>query len=232
MCYEVPSRLRFFIITICLLVVLLTGSLAGQQSQHASDPGVTSSSLYKLEVGKTITREMRGGESHEYQFLLGAEKYAHFEIDQRSIDLAFAMSAPDGRQILEGNLTYPGELEKASIISEGAGIYRIRVWPVDNAAAGQYEITFTEMRDADDTLKHRTAAEHAMAEGMAMYFRQSADEKRGAIAKYAEALEHWRAAGNSQGEALTLSMMGSFYSDLGEKQKALELAKQALTLAR
>src|SRR5215813_6813777 len=240
--YEVPSRLdtyslpllrsglRFFTIALCSLTALLTTSLAAQQSQPASDPGA--SSPYKLEIGKTITREMRGGESHEYQFDLAAEKYAHIEINQRSIDLAYAMSAPDGHQIFEGNLTYPGELEKASVISEGAGIYRMRVWPVDNAAAGQYEITFTEMREADDALKHRTAAEHAVAEGMAMYFKQSAEAKRGAIAKYTEAVEHWRAAGNFQGEAATLSTMSSFYSDLGEKQKALDLANQALTLAR
>ncbi len=177
-------------------------------------------------------REIRGGESHEYQFVLVAKAYVRVEIDQKSIDIVFAAIAPDGRQIFEGNLTYPGELEKVSVISETAGLYRIRVWPIDNTAAGKYEITLVEMQEADEAHKHQVAAEHAMAEGMAMYYKQSAEAKRGAIAKYTEALEHWRAARDSQGESLTLSTMGSFYSDLGEKQKALDLANQALILAR
>jgi CHAT domain-containing protein/Tfp pilus assembly protein PilF len=211
----------------------VTGSQAnaGQQQSPQLGSQATAGSTSQLEVGKTISREMRGGESQEYEFILAAGKYAHIEINQVSIDIAFAAIAPGGQQIFEGNLTYPGELEKVSVISDAAGVYRLRVWPVHNTASGKYEISFTEVQEAGEVHKHRVAAEHAMAAGMAMYHNQSAEAKRNATAKYAEALEHWRAAGDPQNESIVLSTMGNFYNELGEKQKALELANQALALA-
>lgn len=229
------NHARFFS-TACsfCLMPLLAGVLAGQQpSSPAASPEAASNAARQLELGKTIAGEMRGGESQEYQFVLDGGKYAHVEIDQKSVDIAFAASGTDRQKVYEGNVTYPGELEKVSVISAIPGTYRIRVWPIDDTTpAGKYEITLTEIREASKVHRDSVAAEQAVAAGMNLYYQQKAEAKRNAIAKFTEALEHWRAAGDKAQESTTLSLMGNVYNDLGEKQKALDLINQALDLAR
>ncbi|HEY9635667.1 MAG TPA: tetratricopeptide repeat protein [Coleofasciculaceae cyanobacterium] len=55
---------------------------------------------------------------------------------------------------------------------------------------------------------------------------------RQAIKKYEESLPLWRTAGDQYYEAATLNNIGSIYSRLGEKQKALDYHNQALPLWR
>jgi tetratricopeptide (TPR) repeat protein len=52
------------------------------------------------------------------------------------------------------------------------------------------------------------------------------------IAKFEQALKLYREASDRLGEARTLNNIGLIYSELGEKQKALEYYSQALPLVR
>ena len=66
------------------------------------------------------------------------------------------------------------------------------------------------------------AAAKAFKEGLQLYQQGTAEAKRSAIVKWEEALKQYREAGDRSGEATTLTSIGSVYSELGEKQKALE----------
>jgi tetratricopeptide (TPR) repeat protein len=68
----------------------------------------------------------------------------------------------------------------------------------------------------------RAAAQKAFDEGMTLYEQGTAESRRQAIEKWQQALILWRKAGDKAGEAGTLVWLGYVYSDLGEKQKALE----------
>ena len=74
------------------------------------------------------------------------------------------------------------------------------------------------------------AAEKALNEGLQLYQQGTAQAKRSAIVKWEEALKLYRQAGDTNGEAASLSVLGKIYSDLGEKQKALEYLSQSLHL--
>ncbi|MBD0392688.1 MAG: tetratricopeptide repeat protein, partial [Microcoleus sp. C1-bin4] len=76
------------------------------------------------------------------------------------------------------------------------------------------------------------AAETALLEGFELYEQGTAQAKRGAIVKFEEALKLFRAVGANEGQALSLVGLGIVYSDLGEKQKALEYYSQSLPLFR
>ncbi|MEG4280515.1 CHAT domain-containing protein [Microcoleus sp. MON1_C1] len=76
------------------------------------------------------------------------------------------------------------------------------------------------------------AAAKAFKEGLQLYQQGTAEAKRGAIVKWEEALKQYREAGNRGGEAVTLNNIGLVYSELGEKQKALEYYTQSLPLSR
>jgi len=66
------------------------------------------------------------------------------------------------------------------------------------------------------------AAETVLKEGVQLYQQGTAEAKRGVIAKFEQALKLYREAGDRLGEARTLNNIGLIYSELGEKQKALE----------
>ena len=76
------------------------------------------------------------------------------------------------------------------------------------------------------------AAEKAFREGQQLYQQGTAESLRQAIAKWEEALKLYRATGDRSGEATILNNIGSVYSELGEKQKALEYYSQSLPLRR
>ncbi|WP_445251512.1 CHAT domain-containing protein [Microcoleus sp. Pol14C6] len=76
------------------------------------------------------------------------------------------------------------------------------------------------------------AADKVYKEGLQLYQQETAEALRGAISKYEQALKLYRSAGDRDGEAVSLNNIGSVYSALGEKQKALEYYSQSLTLYR
>ena len=76
------------------------------------------------------------------------------------------------------------------------------------------------------------AADKVYKEGVQLYNQGTAEAKRSAIVKLEEALKLYREAGDNRGQALSLLGLGRVYSDLGEKQKALEYYSQSLPLSR
>ena len=76
------------------------------------------------------------------------------------------------------------------------------------------------------------AAETAWREGIQLYQQGTAEALRGGIVKLEEALKLYRQAGDNRGQALSLLGLAKIYSDLGEKQKALEYYSQSLPLFR
>ena len=85
---------------------------------------------------------------------------------------------------------------------------------------------------AQSSTATRDNAERLLEEGMKLYNQGSAKSLRQAIKKWEEAILLLRAVGNRRGEAATLNNIGGVYSDLGEKQKALDYYNQALPIFR
>jgi len=219
-----PYLVAVFAIAIAL--PLLPAQTAGSADPSNAPPQT-------LELGKPLSSELSGGESRDYQFTLEAGQYAHLLIEQKTIDVAVAGFGPDGKQLFEANTNGAGDAEKASLISEVAGLYRIRVRATEmTAPRGEYEIKLVEVQPATEIHKSRIAAERAAAAGIGLYRQQSAGAKREAIQKYEEALAQWRAAKDALEEAMVLITLGTLYRDVGEKQKALDFATQGLEKAR
>ncbi|HEX7959289.1 MAG TPA: tetratricopeptide repeat protein, partial [Terriglobales bacterium] len=186
-----------------------------------------------LKLGKVVTRELHGGESHDYQVALSAGQFAHVLIDQKTIDMQVDVFSPDNSQIFGANVGAIGQFESASLIAPVAGVYRIRASSVDSLAPpGEYEIKLTEVKAATDVDENRVAGDKALAESMALYKQQKAEAKRAAIQKGEEAVAHWHAGRETNRESWTLAFIGYIYKELGEKQKSLEVTNQALQIAR
>src|SRR5688572_31654345 len=80
-----------------------------------------------LESGKNVEREIAGGESHTYQISLTAGQLARFRLEQQVLDSLLLLTALDGKQLAEVNLTDAGEAESLALEAPLAGTYRLIV---------------------------------------------------------------------------------------------------------
>jgi len=106
----------------------------------------------KLELGKPIERELAGDGAHSYKITLTAGQYINVIVDQRGIDVAVTVIAPDGNQMFEFNeeIRENGH-ETVTLVADATGSYRLNVQPVDKRAApGHYEIRPGTLRAATD----------------------------------------------------------------------------------
>jgi hypothetical protein len=100
------------------LLLVLSLSTVFAQAQIKQD-------AQKLESEKPVEREIAGGESHTYQLKLAAGQFVRFRLEQRAIDAALTLSAPDGKPLVAMNLTGAGEPESLSIEAATGGSYRL-----------------------------------------------------------------------------------------------------------
>ena len=213
------------------LLCLLPSPLPAQASASEHSGAQTPQESISLELGKPIDRELSGGRSHFYRITMAPGQFLHIVIEQQGIDVAVALSTPDGMKIAEADSYHVGAgSEAVSAISESAGAYLIEVRSaVKTAKAGRYGIKVEELRVATAEDKYRVAGEEIFREAERLS-NGALEAKRKSIEKYHEALDMYRKAGNHNREAETLNGVGVVYRSLGETQKALEKFIEALPI--
>jgi CHAT domain-containing protein/predicted negative regulator of RcsB-dependent stress response len=186
-----------------------------------------------LELSKPIERELSGGESHFYKITTISGQYLHIVVEQRGIDVALALVAPDGKKVSEADSEHLIEgSETMSAITEAPGACLIEVRsPEKTAKPGRYEIKVEELRVATAEDKYRVAGEVIFREAERLKD-GTLEDRRKSVEKYHEALDLYRRAGARSREAETLSMIGEVYYSLGETQKSLDKFNEALPILR
>src|SRR5262245_61921219 len=115
-------------------LVLLSATVNAAASQEQATP---------LTLSQPLARGMRGGEQHTYQISLNAGQYARVVLEQKGIDVVVALSAADGKPLLEvdNNLSGTRGMEEVSLVAEVSGNYLFNVRSLEkDASAGRYEI--------------------------------------------------------------------------------------------
>jgi CHAT domain-containing protein/tetratricopeptide (TPR) repeat protein len=223
--------MRGFVFSMVACLVL-AGPLRAQSSSGIA--GQPQSETTLLEPGKPLERTLQGGEKHLYAIRAETGQFIHFIVDQLGIDVALTLYGLDDKKI--GAMDSPNGrfgLEQISTIAETPGNYRLEVGSDNkNAPAGRYRVTVEALRAPSDADRARVAAERLFFEAVQLQGQGSADSLRMAIEKYSASLPLWHTAGDGYEEGLTQYIIGSVYSSLGEKQKALDYLNQALPLLR
>src|SRR5262249_43383415 len=148
-----------------------------------------------LEPGKTIEQQFGGGESRDYRFALKTGEYARLLIDQRSINIAVECFGPDGGKLFAADSYVVGDTEIAQLIAETSGNYRIRITAPDKTApVGRYNISLSQVETAADRHRSLVAAARAYGEATARTSAPGRESVLASVAKFEEALTHWRAA--------------------------------------
>src|SRR5262245_12121651 len=114
------------LLIITLLIFVGTSSLSRLSAIAAmTNP---QSQIQRLEPGRAVERELKGGEVHQYQVEMEAGQFLHAVVDQRGIDVIVFVFAPNGQKVFEVD-SPNGENgpEPIYLLGEEAGLYRIEV---------------------------------------------------------------------------------------------------------
>lgn len=208
-------------------LIFLVVALVISSSSASAQSGVTT-----LSVGKPIDRTLAGDQVHVYEFNLPANDYAEIIVDQHSIDIAITAYDSKGQKLTYVDGLRAPDQESLLLTGDASGPYRLEVRsPFAKATEGTYQIRVKELRAATEKDKINVAAWRLVAEALEFERQGKATSWRQAIEKYQAALPLWRAADLKTWEANTLYLIANNYIFLGEKQKALEYANQAVPLA-
>ena len=194
---------------------------------------INAANAQELVVGQPITREIRGGEEHQYQVKLSTGQHARVVLDQKGIDVVLSLSGTDGKTLFEvdNNISGTRGMEIISLVAEVSRSYVLNVRSLEKGAStGRYEIRIEDLRTATETDRTRVAAERAYVVAAKFQSERTGEARRKAIEQYKEALRLMREAGDRRGEAMTLTNIGAIYNLIGEPRNALEPLNQALAI--
>jgi CHAT domain-containing protein/Tfp pilus assembly protein PilF len=187
-----------------------------------------------LAPGPGFGRELSGGQSHGYKVTLAANQYLKIVVEQKGIDVVAEIYLPDGKKLLE--VDSPNGIqgpEIVELIATASGDYLLKVRSLEEkAASGRYDVKIVELKIATEIDKGRMAAQRASQEAEQLKTKRTAEALRNAISKYEEALAQWRAIGDKENEAKTLSDVATVHNILGDTQKAIDCNTQALNIRR
>ena len=216
-----PANIAYRSLYVAVMVWLSAVPIVA--AQNGGDP---------LEPGKTIERDLAGGESHSYLIRLASGQILNATITQRQMDLTATLFGPDGRQVGRFDSMWYGP-EPVCYIAEATGAYRLEIRTFNKTATrGSYQLKLEEPRAPGPRDKTLVAAVRASAEGKRLIEQGGAQSFKLAKEKYEEALPQWREIGDRFAEAQTLDCFGFLLWLLGSPAKAIEYYNQALTIRR
>ena len=166
-----------------------------------------------LVAGRAVEREITGGESHTYKISLAAGQFVRVVVEQKGIDVALGLAGPDGKPLIESDLTaLIGARESLSCEIAAAGEYQVVVRAKGaTILSGAYQVLL-ELKAASEPDRKRARAEQLLNEAARISrqkdFQQSIEKKQ-------EALLLRRELGERRWEADTLRSVGSSYVNLG-----------------
>jgi len=208
---------RALCILTCILCVVVTGR-AAQEPQ-------------KLESGHPIERELAGGESHTYQLTLKATQFVRFRLEQRRINAALILVAPDGKQLKEMDVTGADDEESLSLDAAAEGIYRLTLRAGAGSQRGAYRLETVIKAAATPEDKKRLTAEALMFESNELA-KQGGNTAHQVIEKLEQALKLWRELGESSWVGVSQFKIGAAYVDSSQYQKSIEYYERALAVYR
>ena len=209
-------------IAIVLIIGFVWIGVSAQATQEAK----------KLESGQRVEREIAGGESHQFQMTLAAGQFMRLIVQQKGIDIAVRLIAPDGTPPIEAEFTGPFGLESLCQEVAVAGDYGIVIRTVAaTAPKGAYEAKLELKAGATTQDKQRIEAERLLSQAGKLGERGGASLPQ-SIEQAQQALALCRSLGDRYWEAYTLHLLGNDYSDSNKNDQAIESYDQALAIRR
>jgi CHAT domain-containing protein/Tfp pilus assembly protein PilF len=214
-----------------LLTTLIFSDVALQASQKKKSKKSKTDEILSLEKGQPVDRELSGGQSHSYQIKLSADRYLQLIVEQRGIDVAVTVFAPDGKQLLEIDSPNGTQgIEPVELIAQSSGNHRIEIKSLEKAApAGRYEIKVVDLRKP--TAKDRALVEAAKMTSSYLALRNQGDYQAAKqVAEQALGLREKAFGTDSLEVAQVLNDLGLLYVEAGDYAKAEAVLQRDLSI--
>jgi tetratricopeptide (TPR) repeat protein len=188
--------------------------------------------VFTLEPGRPgEERELAANGVDAYEVALAAGQYLRATVDQRGIDVAVDLFAPDHSRLFEVNSPNGAwGPERVDLVADVTGRYRLEVRAESGVPSGRYLARIDVQRPATDGDRRRAAAERAFFEargwgGQPPPFWQRA-------ARYEKAVRLFHQVGARDREAYALYRLGSQEHAVHHEREALDLFGDARAIYR
>jgi hypothetical protein len=176
----------------------------------------------RLEPHQAIERELGTGQTDEYAVAVTAGEFVRVVAQQMGVAVVVRVLDPLGMTVLVAHRPNGAfGPEAVSFIGGTTGEYRIRVSSV-SSSVGRYRMEFAELRDPTELDRRRIEAERTESQADRDRQGNTREAKLRAIESYERAASIWRSMQDAYEEGLGLYAIGTVYSALGEKRKALD----------
>ena len=184
----------------------------------------------RLEPGKTVEREIAGGESHSYHISLPADQFVRLQVDQKVLDTTLILTGPDGKRSTEMNLTGAGEQETL-VFEAVTGTYNLTVRGVGTPKmAGSYRLEMAIRPGVSESDRKYLTAQDLLLE--AQELAKQTPKPPQVIEKLEQSLAMWSALNQPFWQILTLKEIGKTYMSLNRYDKAIEAQEHAIAVSR
>jgi CHAT domain-containing protein len=186
----------------------------------------------EINVGQKIEREITTSEKHSYKFSAAANQFVNIAVEQKGIDLALKLIAPDGATVAEFDSPNGRTgLEETKAALEKAGEYILEITVVERTKiTGKYELNFAEKREAFASDFKRFQAVIAYQEGIKLRGQRTIPALRQAIVKFDEVAKIMGELGDKKEQGIATHEKGLSQQTLGESDAAIAHYKTAIAL--
>jgi CHAT domain-containing protein/tetratricopeptide (TPR) repeat protein len=204
------SRLRLLPLLIAFLAAAAATSAGvthGAAPAMPQPPPRPEPKLLALPRGRWTQHVLANGEVHVYPVDLHAGQFLRAEFDQRGVDLAVDVRAPDSRLLFRVDSTHGAKgVEIVNLVAATSGRFRLEVKPHPSPGpAGSYRARLVRLDLPDDEDRRRAEAE-------LVFYRARAADKRGdgarTVAQYRRAASLFRQLDDPDHEAAALLYLG------------------------
>lgn len=210
--------------TIRVLLLLLAGMLVAPHSAAQPSTAASVDDVQPLTALKAITRELKRGQKHNYEFQLSEGLFVRVIVEQFGIDISVKLYDQNGNLFAEADRSNGSRGPEAiSMIAPQTGHFRITITgrrAVTPNPSYRIQMETPHIAASDDFT--RIGAEKRSFEAETTYsnsLRATGKEKtrllNDAVKLYEEALSLWRSIKDPYEQALMNYSLGWCYSDLG-----------------
>jgi CHAT domain-containing protein/tetratricopeptide (TPR) repeat protein len=182
----------------------------------------------ELRLREPVIGELRAADVHRYTFRATPGQYIHVVLEQKGIDAAISLVAPDGAEITSSDRPN-GRFgaEEVAHVATAAGEYIVKVTTVDSVGQGSYELRLEAVRAP-------RAEDHAQIAALSTYAQARVLQRNGndaarkeSLILYTEAFKRAGECGNEYLQAIISETMGMVAAQSGEFREALSLWTRA-----
>jgi VWFA-related protein len=177
----------------------------------------------KLILNQPIEAQIKGGETHTFEFNVKAGYYARVEVEQKNIDVIVSLYSPDGKLVVEMN-GKDGRLwhEAVSCVTKIDSLYRVEIKAYGGIdLTGSYKVNLAVLREFVTNDQKRLEAQMYLSAGRKLFEQEDLESYRRAAVEFKKASLTWKAVNDLEWEIIALINLGWTYINLSENDKAI-----------